>query len=126
VIPFMHWGWERERQPSARQRQLAHLMIDAGAAAVVGGHPHVTQGADLYKGKPIIWSLGNFVFDGFDDLPAAQRGWLLRLTLDRRGVARWDTLAAQMDAAGTPHPVPGERTPCGQRGLPGVQRCANP
>ena len=61
VIPFMHWGWEREPAPSARQRQLARRMIDAGAAAVVGGHPHVTQGAEIYKGRPIIYSLGNFV-----------------------------------------------------------------
>jgi poly-gamma-glutamate capsule biosynthesis protein CapA/YwtB (metallophosphatase superfamily) len=38
VIPFMHWGWEREPQASARQRQLARLMIDAGADLVVGGH----------------------------------------------------------------------------------------
>jgi poly-gamma-glutamate capsule biosynthesis protein CapA/YwtB (metallophosphatase superfamily) len=66
VIPFMHWGWEKETTPSQRQRQLAHKMIDEGATLVVGGHPHVTQGAETYKGKPIIYSLGNFVFDGFD------------------------------------------------------------
>lgn len=125
VIPFMHWGWERERTPGTRQRHLARLMIDAGAAAVIGGHPHVTQGAELYRGKPIIWSLGNFVFDGFDDLPAAHRGWLVRLTLDRQGVRRWDTLAADLDATGTPHPVPGERTPCGERGQSGIQLCVN-
>jgi poly-gamma-glutamate synthesis protein (capsule biosynthesis protein) len=91
VIPFMHWGWEREPAPSARQRQLARRMIDAGAAAVVGGHPHVTQGAEIYKGRPIIYSLGNFVFDGFE-LPAARVGWLLSLSLDRKGVwpgIRW-------------------------------------
>lgn len=49
-------------------------MIDAGADIVVGGHPHVTQGAEIYRGRPIIYSLGNFVFDGFD-LPAAP-AWL--------------------------------------------------
>ena len=74
VIPFMHWGWERERQPSARQRRLARLMIDAGADAVVGGHPHVTQGDESYAGKPIIYSLGNFVFDGFDTGPSRPVG----------------------------------------------------
>ncbi|MEO8296469.1 MAG: CapA family protein [Burkholderiales bacterium] len=125
VIPFMHWGWERERQPSARQRALAHRMIQAGADAVVGGHPHVTQGAEIYRGKPIVWSLGNFVFDGFDDLPAGQVGWLLRLQLDRRGVRAWDTLEARMDATGTPHPVLGAHTPCGRRGDPRVRSCVN-
>lgn len=125
VIPFMHWGWERESAPSARQHQLARLMVDAGADAVVGSHPHVTQGADLYRGKPIIWSLGNFVFDGFV-LPAAKIGWLLSLTLDRDGVVMWETRAVQMDEAGTPTLAPDAKTPCGRRGQSTVALCANP
>jgi hypothetical protein len=128
VIPFMHWGWEREQKPSERQRQLARLMIDAGADLVLGGHPHVTQGAEYYRGKLIVYSLGNFVFDGFDQ-PAEKRGWLLRLTLDRRGLVAWDTLAAQMDEDGTPHPVPGALTPCGPAGRSrrgDVETCVNP
>ncbi|HEY9104066.1 CapA family protein [Chitinimonas sp.] len=125
VIPFMHWGWERESGPSRRQRELARLMIDAGADAVVGGHPHVTQGADLYRGKPIIWSLGNFVFDGFAEGPTRQ-GWLLRLQLDKHGVASWDTVAAHMDEDGTPTPEHGARTPCGRRGQAGIGLCTTP
>jgi poly-gamma-glutamate synthesis protein (capsule biosynthesis protein) len=125
VVPFMHWGWEREPQPSERQRQLARLMIDAGADVVVGGHPHVTQGAEYYRGRLIVYSLGNFVFDGFE-LPEAKRGWLLRLTVDRHGLVSWDTLAAQMDEEGTPHPVPGARTPCGKAGDASVGLCENP
>ncbi len=115
VIPFMHWGWELEPAPGERQRQLARTMIDAGADVVVGGHPHITQGAEYYRGKLIVYSLGNFVFDGFET-PAARRGWLLRLTLDRHGLLAWDTLAAQMDEEGTPYPLPGARTPCGAAG----------
>jgi poly-gamma-glutamate synthesis protein (capsule biosynthesis protein) len=103
VIPFMHWGWEREPEPTARQRRMARLMIDAGADAVVGGHPHVTQGTEVYRGKPIIYSLGNFVFDGFE-LPAAKLGWLLRMTVDRGGVLSWDIVEAVIDAEGTPSP----------------------
>ncbi|MDQ5903199.1 MAG: hypothetical protein QG672_788 [Pseudomonadota bacterium] len=105
VIPYMHWGWERERAPTARQRQLARLMIDAGADAVVGNHPHVTQGSEVYEGKPIIYSLGNFVFDGFDgaDLPAAREGWLLRMTVSNEGVMAWDVVHAYMDDEGLPH-----------------------
>ena len=113
VIPFMHWGWEREREPTQRQRQLARLMIDHGADVVVGGHPHVTQGVDMYKGKLIVYSLGNFVFDSFENVPGGQTGWLLRLTLDQRGLIGWDTLVAQMDMEGTPHPQPGVESPCG-------------
>ncbi|RIX43526.1 MAG: CapA family protein [Rhodocyclales bacterium GT-UBC] len=125
VIPFMHWGWEKESTPDERQRSLARRMIDAGAALVVGGHPHVTQGAEIYRGKPIIYSLGNFVFDGFD-YPAAQRGWLLRLKLNRSGVSFWETLAAQMDDDGTPHPVSGAVTPCGTGGSEQISACINP
>jgi poly-gamma-glutamate synthesis protein (capsule biosynthesis protein) len=125
VIPFMHWGWENEPAPDERQRHLARLMIDVGADAVVGGHPHVTQGSEIYRGKPIIYSLGNFVFDGFDT-PAGKLGWLLQLNVDRSGVLSWETRAALMDDEGTPHPAPGAKTPCGKAGdsVPGL--CVNP
>lgn len=124
VIPFMHWGWEREPDPSARQRRLARTMIDAGADVVVGGHPHVTQGAEYYKGKLIVYSLGNFVFDGFD-LPAARHGWVLRLTLDRNGLLAWDTRVAQMDEEGVPRPVSGLASPCGKPGDSSIGECPN-
>ena len=103
VIPYMHWGWERESAPTERQRRLARLMIDAGADAIVGSHPHVTQGTEIYRGKPIIYSLGNFVFDGFE-LPAAKIGWLLQMTVDRGGVTAWQTVDALIDEAGIPTP----------------------
>ncbi len=125
VIPFMHWGWEKETQPTERQKTLARLMIDEGAALVVGSHPHVTQGAEIHKGKPIVYSLGNFVFDGFD-YPEAQRGWLLRVKLDKSGVLAWETLAAQIDDAGTPWPASGAFTPCGHAGEEIVLECRNP
>jgi poly-gamma-glutamate capsule biosynthesis protein CapA/YwtB (metallophosphatase superfamily) len=125
VIPFMHWGWENEAGPSPRQKQFARRMIDEGVALVVGGHPHVTQGTETYRGKPIIYSLGNFVFDGFD-YPEGQRGWLLRVKLDKSGVLFWETLAAQMDDDGTPHPVSGAFTPCGRGGEDLVSECLTP
>jgi poly-gamma-glutamate synthesis protein (capsule biosynthesis protein) len=64
VIPFFHWGREGKTQPEPYQVELAHAAIDAGAAAVIGSHPHVLQGVELYKGAPIAYSLGNFVFGG--------------------------------------------------------------
>ena len=125
VIPFMHWGWERETQPSERQRSFARRLIDEGAALVVGSHPHVTQGAETYRGKPIIYSLGNFVFDGFEEALAKQ-GWLLKVKLDRSGVVFWETRAARIDADGTPHPVSGGFTPCGRGNDELVSACQNP
>ncbi|MBK6637064.1 MAG: CapA family protein [Rhodocyclaceae bacterium] len=114
VIPFMHWGWENERAPTERQRQLAALMIAAGADAVVGAHPHVTQGAELIAGKPVIWSLGNFVFDGFGPGPGRE-GWGLEMSVDRHGVSAWRVIHAAIDEAGTPTPAHSP-APCGQRG----------
>ncbi len=125
VIPFMHWGWEYESGPGERQRQLARTMIDAGADAVVGGHPHVTQGAEIYRGRPIIYSLGNFVFDGFD-AAEAKTGWLLQLAIDRHGVVSWQTRVAHMDADGTPQLESAAMTPCGERRKTTVGLCRNP
>lgn len=103
VIPFMHWGWENEPRANARQRQLARLMVDAGADAVVGAHPHVVQEVAHYKGKPIVYSLGNFMIDALDNAAQA-RGWLLRLQINRDGVKAWDTQWAQLNAQGIPAP----------------------
>jgi poly-gamma-glutamate synthesis protein (capsule biosynthesis protein) len=122
VIPVVHWGWEKEPEPCARQRDLARRLIDAGADAVVGGHPHITQGAEVYRGRPIVYSLGNFVFSGFDEGPC-RTGWMLRLVLDRQGVARWDTVVARIDARGTPRPDTDAASPCGARGEDGVATC---
>lgn len=63
VIMFPHWGTEYETKHNANQSNLAKEWIDAGADAVVGSHPHMVQDFEIYKGKPIVYSLGNFVFD---------------------------------------------------------------
>ncbi len=104
VIPFMHWGEEHRPLANDRQRALARLMIDAGADAVVGTHPHVVQDIESYRGKPIVYSLGNFVFDGFDDADN-NTGWLLQLDVGRHGVERMRRHVARIDRHGTPHPV---------------------
>jgi poly-gamma-glutamate capsule biosynthesis protein CapA/YwtB (metallophosphatase superfamily) len=64
VIVNYHWGIELEDYPAAWQIELAHATIDNGADLVVGHHPHVLQGAEIYKGRPIVYSLGNFIFGG--------------------------------------------------------------
>ncbi|MES2148524.1 MAG: CapA family protein [Pseudomonadota bacterium] len=122
VIPFMHWGWEHEGTAGARQRQLARVMIDAGADAVVGGHPHVTQDVEQYQGKPIIYSLGNFLFDGFSDA-ANNTGWVLRMELDRQGVRAWRTDSTRIDREGVPHPAPKQPTACWSRGQAQAGSC---
>lgn len=62
IITCCHWGIEREYYPNDYQQTVAHSLIDAGADLVVGNHPHVLQGIELYNGKVICYSLGNFSF----------------------------------------------------------------
>lgn len=61
VFVSFHWGIERQPLPTAYQRQLAHAAVDLGADMVLGGHPHVLEPLEQYRGAPIIYSLGNFV-----------------------------------------------------------------
>lgn len=64
TIVIFHWGNEKEEVPDSNQTTLAHLAIDEGADLVCGHHPHVLQGIEEYKGKNIVYSLGNFCFGG--------------------------------------------------------------
>ncbi|MCI8598176.1 MAG: CapA family protein [Lachnospiraceae bacterium] len=63
VAVLVHWGIERNTYPEDYQKTLARQYIDAGADAVIGSHPHVLQGIEYYQGKPIFYSLGNFIFN---------------------------------------------------------------
>ncbi|HEX5148435.1 MAG TPA: CapA family protein [Candidatus Limnocylindrales bacterium] len=63
VIVFPHWGTEYRSKPSAAQQNLARMIIDSGADMVIGNHAHWAAAMEVYKGKPIWYALGNFVFD---------------------------------------------------------------
>jgi poly-gamma-glutamate synthesis protein (capsule biosynthesis protein) len=64
IIASFHWGEERMYTPNKIQKDLARYCIDLGADLVLGHHPHVIQGIETYKGKSIVYSLGNFCFGG--------------------------------------------------------------
>lgn len=64
VIASCHWGIEGDHYPNDYQKKLAHDVIDWGADVLIGSHPHVLQGIELYQGKVICYSLGNFCFGG--------------------------------------------------------------
>lgn len=63
LFVYVHWGIERNTTPEEYQKNLARQYIDAGADAVIGSHPHVLQGIEFYQGKPVFYSLGNFLFN---------------------------------------------------------------
>ncbi len=64
IITIFHWGNERETVPDSNQLELGHIAIDYGADLVAGHHPHILQGIEEYRGKYIVYSLGNFCFGG--------------------------------------------------------------
>ena len=100
-------------------------MIDAGADAVIGGHPHVTQDIEHYRGRPIVYSVGNFVMKETDN-DNQRRGWVLRLQLDAQGVRAFDTRVARIDMEGLPPPDLRTPSPCWQRGDAAIGQCRNP
>lgn len=63
IIVSLHWGWEHTLTPTPTQRQQAHLLVDAGADLLVCHHTHTLQTIETYRGKPIFYSIGNFIFD---------------------------------------------------------------
>ena len=64
LIVSIHWGKEYTHEPTGEQREIGRALIDAGADLVIGNHSHVYGGLEMYKGKYIIYSLGNFCFGG--------------------------------------------------------------
>ena len=79
VFAYPHMGVEYKATPSSAQTNLYHKMIDNNADAVLGGHPHWVQPAEVYKGKLIVYSLGDFMFD--QPAGETQRGAAIDLTL---------------------------------------------
>lgn len=90
VIVSFHWGWEYSDHPDKETRELAHLVVESGADLVIGHHPHVIQGAELYNGGLICYSLGNFVFDQSGN--RTRRGLILRCAINESGVQRAELL----------------------------------
>lgn len=81
VIVMAHWGIEYQLAPATKQIADAHALIDAGADLIIGAHPHVVQPFEIYQGKFIAYSLGNFLFDQYFSVDTTQ-GLMLHLTFD--------------------------------------------
>jgi len=73
VIVSLHWGREYEDRQEAWQEDLARILVDNGADCVFGHHPPAMQGIEVYKGRPIFYSVGNFIFDQWEDVKTRYR-----------------------------------------------------
>jgi poly-gamma-glutamate synthesis protein (capsule biosynthesis protein) len=65
LTTFIHWGNEYSLTQNTVQEAFAHRLIDVGVDAIIGSHPHVVEGVEVYRGRPIFYSLGNFIFDQY-------------------------------------------------------------
>lgn len=84
VVVSLHWGGEHTLRPVPVQRMEAHCLIDAGADALVCHHTHTLQTIETYRGKPIYYSIGNFIFD--QPKPLNSKACLVKLTITKASV----------------------------------------
>jgi poly-gamma-glutamate capsule biosynthesis protein CapA/YwtB (metallophosphatase superfamily) len=101
VIVTIHWGVELDTQPRPEQVTLGHQFVDAGADVIFGHHAHRLQPMEHYRGQPIFWGLGNFVWPNFS-LEGSTTA-VAEVTVRPTGRARGRLLPALIEAPG--HPV---------------------
>ncbi|MBR5929448.1 MAG: CapA family protein [Prevotella sp.] len=89
IILSLHWGGEHTLKPIPMQRQQAHEYIDAGADALICHHTHTLQSIEEYQGKPIYYSIGNFIFD--QQKPINSSACMVKVTVTADGVS-YETL----------------------------------
>ena len=89
IVVIFHWGNETETVPDSNQTTLGRIAIDEGADLVCGHHPHVLQGIETYKGRNIVYSLGNFCFGG-NSSPSDMETMIYQqtFTIDANGVKK--------------------------------------
>jgi poly-gamma-glutamate synthesis protein (capsule biosynthesis protein) len=101
VIVDIHWGVELDTEPRGYQVEEARRMIDAGADVIFGGHSHRLQPVGTYRGKPIFYSLGNFVWPNFSVAGSATA--VAEVTISAGGTFTGRLISAFIEAPG--HPV---------------------
>jgi len=104
VVVCCHWGLSQSRSLTVSQRAIARAALGAGAALILGHHPHVLQGIQVAGRRAVCFSLGNFVFDLPPPFlgPATRRTMLALVRLDRRGVSRVAFRPVGPDSSGRP------------------------
>jgi poly-gamma-glutamate capsule biosynthesis protein CapA/YwtB (metallophosphatase superfamily) len=108
VVASFHFGEEYKAEPNSYQRRIAEKSIDCGADLVVGHHPHVIQPLEYYKEKPIVYSLGNFVFDqAFSE--ETMKGNILAVTVKDKKVASVELIPYKLNSTFQPEVLDSKR-----------------
>ena len=112
LLASFHWGASQSRTLTLSQQAAAHAAIEAGVDVVVGHHPHIVQGVEVYRGRPVFYALGNFVLDHDHPmfLPTARESICLKLTLRGGALSRVAVSPVLIEADGSPRLL-GEEEP---------------
>ena len=92
LVVYVHWGLEHQEKPEAYQRTLAQKYIEAGADVVFGAHSHCLQGIEYVDGKPVFYSLGNFVFGS-----SIERTMAVEMVVDKDGAISYKLVGAKAE-----------------------------
>lgn len=103
-IVSLHWGVEYKATANDAQQALAHALIDAGADAIIGSHPHVVQNVEEYRGVPIFYSLGNFIFDQYWNA-AVQEGLTVAISFSDDEIRYTLLPVSSIDTRSAPRPM---------------------
>lgn len=103
-IISIHWGAEYELVSNDTQRALARALVDSGADAIIGHHPHVVQEIEEYRGAPIFYSLGNCIFDQYWNTDV-QEGLTVAISFEERGVTYKLIPITSVDTQSAPRPM---------------------
>jgi poly-gamma-glutamate synthesis protein (capsule biosynthesis protein) len=107
LIVSLHWGSEYIQSPSPSQVRLAHQIIDSGANIILGHHPHVLQGIEIYRKGLICYSLGNFIFD-LTYLEETRNSMILECQISKEGLISYKLIPIYSDDQYVPYLLQGE------------------
>jgi poly-gamma-glutamate synthesis protein (capsule biosynthesis protein) len=117
LVLSLHWGTQAIHTATERQHELGRLAVEAGCDLVFGGHPHYLQGIEVYQGKPIFYSAGNFQFPTRN--PEAQESFIAMVVVRGKGVEQIELVPVLISPQGQPRIV--QDSPEGDRILEHVQ-----
>jgi len=109
IVLSFHWGLENKQEIHPAAIQFAHEMIDSGADIILGHHPHVPRGIEVYKKKLIVYSLGNFIFGHTHE--NWKDNFLARITFSKKEICKLEIvpIAGKMKDVGQPYVLKGKR-----------------
>lgn len=110
LLTSFHWGSSQSRTLTLSQQAVAHAAIDAGSDFVIGHHPHILQGVEVYRDRPIFYALGNFVLDHDHPMfkPTVRESIFVRILIKGKKITRVSFKPVLIESDGSPRILIGE------------------